>query len=110
MSERLPPIAWKRSIHSCVMPGTWAITQRRSRTTPANSVFTVSNAWISNSKSAGALAGVLRRPSEWTSARQFAAATRRAAARNCGAVAGFVPWAMNSPMPPVFTMSSPRKG
>ncbi len=108
VSERPPPIALKRSIHSCVMPGTCAITQRLSPTMPGNSVFTVSNAVISSSKSGGALVRDARRPSECTSARQPALATFRAASRKRPGTA--VPWAMNSPMPPVRTRSSPKNG
>src|SRR5437879_5250730 len=61
VSDRLPPIACSRSIHSCVMPGTCATTQRISRTIPGTSVFAASKPWISPSTSAAALEGAVRR-------------------------------------------------
>ena len=49
VSDSPPPIAFNLLIHSSVMPGTCATTQRLSPTTPGNSLLTVSNAEISSS-------------------------------------------------------------
>jgi len=96
VSDSPPPSALSRWTYSSVMKGTWATTQRRS--VIGNWALAASNASISAMKSVW--------DRECTSARQPAWATRSAAAAN----AAPVPWAMNSPMPPVRNMSSPKNG
>ena len=94
VSERPPPIAFSRLTHSSVIRGTCATTQRRS---------VIENSVLRRLVGRDLLTEV-GRLSECTSARQPACATSRAASPEDLPV----PDAMNSPIAPVISTSSPK--